>query len=349
MIGIKSYSIDEGYEIKGYILTTPSGMSVEILNLGGIIRSIYLPDRQGNSENVVMSFEKIEDYIKNPGYTNAVIGRMAGRIGDGRLFLNGEWVQLTQNEGSNQLHGGHMGLDKKIWDVEVVEGVEETRLVLKTQSAHMEEGYPGNVQVKVTYTLSTDQKLKIEYEGTTDTATVMNLTNHAYFNLSGNLKTTILEHEVQISAKSYAAIDEASIVTGDLIDVEGSAFDFNMPIAIGARIANQEAQLAMGKGYDHPWCLNHTSNQPQITCYDPKSGRKLEITTDQEAVVMYTMNYPIEVVKAGSNYPLDTTRLGVCFETQALPMGYNGVNQSKVMIDPDHPYKQTTLWHFKCE
>lgn len=345
MIFSKEYLLSDKRVITEYTLTNTAGMRVEILNLGGIIKGIFVPDGAGNLENIVLNFEDINDYIKNPGYIGAVIGRVAGRIGGSEVKLGESVYQLSQNEGKNQLHGGKEGFDKKIWEVSPFEE-DQCQLVLKSRSPHLEQGYPGNLEINVTYTLKEDNTLEIDYKATTDKMTVVNMTNHTYFNLSGNLKQKIDHHQISIHSDQIAMLDEELIVTGKYLSVEGTPFDLNRPCAVESGVDQNHAQLLLGKGYDHPWVLGDSDKLPQIICYDPVSGRKLEVTTNQKAVVVYAMNYPIQATMAPGIFDKDETRLGICFETQGLPIGHNFVNQQDVILNPDETYHQQTTWKF---
>lgn len=335
MINLKQVTLKDGRKIELFELSNNQGMSVEIMSLGGIIKSIKVPDKEGRTENVILSFKDIDDYIENPSYIGAIIGRVAGRIYKGEVTLEGKKYQLALNEGPNHLHGGMKGIDKKVWEYETSTTLEGEQLVLRCTTKHLEEGYPGNVNYCVTYTLTHDNILKLRYEATTDHTTLVNMTNHAYFNLSGNLKHTINNHQVTIASDYYTPLDKENIIIGEPATVMGTKFDFNK-------------KRTLEEGYDHGWVLAKGVT-PQMSCYDPVSGRKLEITTDQKAVVMYTMIHPISVPKANGDWPINQTALGVCFETQGLPIGYNEINKEAVILKPGDTYKQETSWRFSIE
>ncbi|MGL4345860.1 MAG: aldose epimerase family protein [Cellulosilyticaceae bacterium] len=349
MVDMKAYHLKDGQEITGYLLSNDAGMRVEILNLGAIIRSIEVPDKEGNLENVVLQFEDINDYRENPGYIGAVIGRVAGRVGGSEIVVEGSVYPLSANEGTTHLHGGYRGIDKKIWEEVARCDGEDAQLTLRTSCEHLEEGYPGHITVEVTYTLSAQNILTLTYRGTTDQITVVNLTNHTYFNLSGNLKRTITEHHVRIDSQCVAMIDQGGVVTGNYLSVEGTPFDLKERRLLARGLESNHEQIAIGNGYDHPWILEENQGCPQISYYDPVSKRQLEITTNQEAVVMYTMNYAIDAPLRNNPFSKSERRLGVCFETQKLPIGEGMLNGEGILLRPNELYQQETVWKFTIE
>lgn len=332
-----------GNRIIKYLMTNDHGMKVEVLNLGGTLTKIIVPDQKGNYENVVLEWEDVNVYEENPGYIGAIIGRMAGRIHRAQITLDETLYQLTRNENDNILHSGKEGLHHKFWDGLVMCDEHEVRLQLTCKSKDGEEGFPGNVEVKVTYILNNENELLIQYEATTDQLTVMNLTNHAYFNLSGDGKRSILGQETWIDSNSIFELDEECIPTGKILSLEEeTAFDFRQAKPLGRDIANDSVQLRNGRGYDHLWLLNQTSGK-SITLYDPISERYMEISTTEPCVVMYTMNNPpMEKL----NSPHQEIRYGVCFETQKCAIGYNEMFKKPCLLSPRTTYESETKYKF---
>lgn len=329
-------------EIQIITLINDKGMKVECLSLGGIITKIIVPDQQGKMENVVVGFKHLEDYIENPPYFGAIIGRTAGRIHKGEVNIKGKVYPLTKNNHSNTLHGGESGFDKKLWDVQLEQEQDSVSVVLSCTSEDGEEGYPGNLAVSVRYTLNNENELIINYEASSDKDTIVNLTNHSYFNLSGDIKNQILDHVMYIDSEEVCQLDDESIPTGEMIDVRKIvAFDFNQPKVIGKDIEHKE--VALQSGYDHPWVLKKSSD---IDAYyhDPVSGRIMTIKTDQKAVVVYAMNFadPLMLYNGKVGMP----RYGICFETQALPVGYNQCYREDIILEAGEKYNKKTIFKF---
>ncbi|QEH67949.1 aldose epimerase family protein [Cellulosilyticum sp. WCF-2] len=333
----------KGNRIIKYLMTNDVGMKVEVLNLGATLTKVIVPDKEENFENVVLEWQDINVYEENPGYIGATIGRMAGRIHQGKITLDKKVYSLTKNENGNMLHGGPEGFHHKFWDAMVQCKDDEIRLQLCCKSKDGEEGFPGNVEVKVTYILNNDNELSIQYEAVTDQLTIVNLTNHAYFNLSGNGKRSILEQEVWIDSDSIFELDNESIPTGEFLSVdEEYSFDFRKAKPIGRDIHNDAVQLRYGKGYDHLWLLNQ-GEEKVVELYDPISERCMEITTTEPCVVMYTMNNPpnekLEIAEQAIRY-------GVCFETQKCAIGYEEVFKEPCILRPDSIYQSETQYKF---
>lgn len=326
-----------------YLMTNDVGMEVEVLNLGATLTKIMVPDKDKSFENVVLEWEDINNYEENPGYIGAVIGRMAGRIHQGKVTLDGEVYSLTQNENANMLHGGPEGFHHKFWNGSMKCTEDEVRLKLCCKSKDGEEGFPGNVEVSVTYILNNDNELSIQYEAVTDQLTIINLTNHAYFNLSGDGKRSILEQEVWIDSDRIFELDNESIPTGKYLSVDKEySFDFRKAKPIGRDIINDSVQLRYGKGYDHLWLLNQTKEK-SIELYDPISERCMQITTTEPCVVMYTMNNP---PSKRLNIDKQEIRYGVCFETQKCAIGYDEVFKEPCILSPDVTYRSETQYKF---
>ena len=336
-----------GKEITVYKLTNDKGMLVEILNLGGILTKIIVPDKQGCFENILLEWEDLETYEINPGGFGAVIGRIAGRIYDGKVTLNEKVYTFAKNNNGNTLHGGLSGFDKKIWTGTDETTKEEAVLKLTYFSEDGEEGFPGNLDVTVTYKLNNGNELTIEYKAQTDQDTIVNLTNHAYFNLSGNAKKSVLDQEVFINADKICKLDKELIPDGEFLNVEEySAFNFKTRKPIGQDIAKDDLQLKYGNGYDHPWILNDGNKAAEF--YDPASKRCMEVSTTEPGVVMYTMNYANNPIKL-SNGELPHPYYGACFETQKLPIGHNEVFKEGVLLKKGSTYSSQTTFKFSVK
>ncbi len=319
------------------------GIEVEILTLGAIIKSIKTPDKEGKFENILLEYEDINNYIENPGYTNASIGRTAGRIHKAEFTINETSYKLEKNDGNNSLHGGLKGFDKKIWESKDVSSKDVSAVELTTFSPDGEEGYPGNLELKVTYSLDKDNVFTMYYEAVSDKDTLFNPTNHAYFNLSGEAKRTIEDQELMIKAKHVCQLDEENIVTGKLLAVsEHKPFDFTKPKAIGKDIGADHVQLNGRNGYDHPWVLDQ--GESALTLYDAKSGRHMEMSTDQKTVVVYSMNEanPSKFTNGKAN----VARYGITFETQSYPIGHNQCYKEDSLVLANEKYTQKTSFKF---
>lgn len=314
--------------IKKYTLKNEF-LTIEILNLGGIIHGIYMPDSEGNVENIIHGYDKIEDYKKNEAFFGALIGRIAGRIKNGSFELNGHQYQIPKRDRGNALHGGLEGFDTKFWNVNALENA----LELTYRSCDGEEGFPGNVDVTVIYRLE-GNSLSIEYDAVSDQDTVFNMTNHSYFNL--NPQTDILNTHLYINSDSLIEIDESSLPTGKLMSVDGSPFDFRRLKRIGRDIDSHHKQLDLGCGYDHPWRLNQGS--PKLIMHEEESGRMISIESDQEALVLYSYNFPIKKEKE---------RIALAIEFQNDPDGMNQDSLNSCILRKGEHYKQKTVYTFE--
>jgi aldose 1-epimerase len=346
---IKKFSgktVDEK-QIDIFTLTNRNGVSAEITNFGGIILSLKVPDKQGKLDDVVLGYENLEDYYKQGPYFGALIGRFANRIEKARFNLNGVEYKLAENDGDNQLHGGLKGFDKVVWDAEVVSNFGSECLELSYFSKDGEEGYPGNVNVKVTYTLTEDNAIKIEYYAVSDKDTVVNITNHAYFNLSGHASGDILKHKVMIDSNSFTASNENFIATGEIRNVEGTPMDFTGFKFVGERINSEYDQIIFGNGYDHNWILNVSGKTPEKAAevQDEDSGRVLEVFTTKPGVQFYSGNFlnGSDVGKGGVPY---NQRAGLCLETQYFPNSMNLKNFPSPVLKAGEEYKHTTIYKF---
>jgi aldose 1-epimerase len=340
----------EGVKIEKYTLENAKGMKMDVITLGGIITSLTAPDKNGKFEDVVLSYKNDDDYLKgNPYFFGAIIGRYGNRIAKGKFSLDGKEYQLTVNDGPNHLHGGK-GFDKKVWTAEPVEGAEYPTLRLSYTAKDGEEGYPGNLKVTVTYTLTDDNELQIAYEAETDKKTIVNLTQHSYFNLSANFSNTILDHELMMKADTMLPVDATLIPTGALKAVAGTPFDFTSPKEIGKDINVSDDQLKKGGGYDHCWVFTNkaTGFKEVATLYHKASGRFMQVYTDEPAIQFYCGNFldGTKASKTGGNYE---KRTGLCLETQHYPDSPNQPKFPSVVLNPGEKYATKTSYKFSVK
>jgi aldose 1-epimerase len=333
--------LSSGEKVDLYTLTSSTGLEVKIMNYGGTITSIMAPDKDGNKVNVNLGFDNLAQYEAGTPYFGALIGRFGNRIANGEFTLDGETYQLATNNGPNHLHGGLVGFDKVIWDATPVFDPENPGLKLTYLSEDGEEGYPGNLEVTVVYTLIGDD-LQIEYEAQTDKATPINLTNHAYYNLAG--QGSILDHILTINADHYTPVDEDLIPTGEIAEVEGTPFDFNEPQVIGARIDQVPG------GYDHNYVVSLTPS-PELQfaskLKDPKSGRTLEIYTNEPGIQFYSGNF-LDGTLVSGDYVYEQYA-GLCLETQHFPDSPNQPAFPSTILKPGEIYQTTTIMRFGAE
>jgi aldose 1-epimerase len=332
-----------------YTLTNANGMVVKISNYGGIITQIMAADKDGKWADVVLGFDSLSTYLKGHPFFGALVGRYGNRIAKGKFTLEGKEYSLPINNGPNSLHGGIKGFDKVLWETTEVKKDSIVGLELKYTSADGEEGFPGKLDVKVTYTLSNDNGLQIDYEATTDKATVINLTNHSYFNLSG-LKRDILNQEVSIKSDSIVPVDGTLIPTGKLRAVAGTPFDFRQPTVVGKGIDKiEDEQIKNGGGYDHCWVINRTESGliPFATVRDPESGRFMEVSTTEPAVQFYTGNFLDGSLK-GKNATYNK-RFGLCLETEHYPDSPNQPQFPSTVLKPGETYKTSTKYTFSVK
>lgn len=335
----------EGTVVDLYTLVNDTGLTIKITNYGGIILSIFAPDRDGKVGDVILGFDALAGCLQRHPYFGAIVGRYANRIAQGKFTLNGVEYTLVQNNGPNHLHGGLRGFDKMVWQAEPFQIEDGVGLTLTYRSVDGEEGYPGTLDVQVVYTLTNDQSLKIDYTATTDQDTVINLTNHTYFNLAGS--GDILGHEMMLNADHFTPVDETLIPTGELRPVKGTPMDFTEPTPIGARIDQADEQLNFGGGYDHNWVLNDPDGSLTLaaTVYEPTSGRLLETYTTQPGVQFYTGNF-LDGTWVGKGDQAIHKRTGFCLETQHFPDSPNQPAFPSTMLKPGETYAQTTIYRF---
>jgi aldose 1-epimerase len=339
----------DGKEISLYTLKNAAGMEVKISNYGGVITQIKVPDRNKKFDDVVLGFDNLEGYETNTSYFGALIGRYGNRIAKGRFQLDGHTVQIPTNDGPNMLHGGTTGFNRRVWDAKEVNSKEGPALELHYLSPDGEMGFPGNLNVTVRYTLEKKNALRIDYSATTDKDTVLNLTNHSYFNLAGAGSGTVLKHLLTIKADNYTPIDDTLIPTGAIKPVAGTPFDFRHATEIGSRIEDKNDQLKLGKGYDHNFVLNSPGNLTMLAVKveEPTSGRTLEVYTTQPGVQFYTGNF-LDGKMSGIGGPFNF-RTALCLETQHFPDSPNHLNFPSTELKPGEKFHATTIYKFGTE
>ena len=348
----KSYAtMPDGKEVFEYTLRNKSGVEAKVINYGGIVTSLMVPDKDGNMGDVVLGYDSLSSYLKSNPYFGALIGRYGNRIGKGKFSLDGTTYTLPINDGPNHLHGGPAGFDKVYWNIAPVEDSTKAALTLTYHSVDGEQGYPGNLDVEVTYTLTDENELKVDYKATTDKKTIINLTQHSYFNLTGDPTKDILGHELMIDAAYFLPVDKTLIPTGELKPVKDTPFDFNVLTSIGARIDNANEQLQFGKGYDHCWILNgydSTTLRKVATLYDSTSGRVMDVITTEPGLQFYSGNF-LDGTLIGKNNITYQYRHGLCLETQHYPDSPNKPEFPAVTLMPGETYSSTTIYKFSTK
>ena len=352
LISIASAQVRDFDSIKLYTLENESGMTVRVTNYGAIITSIIVPDRNGKRADVALGYDRVEDYINavDKPYFGAVVGRYGNRIAKGEFTLDGETYSLLQNNGENHLHGGAIGFDKVVWAVD--EYVEGKSLTLSYLAKDKEEGYPGNLELTIIYTLADDNSLVVDYHASTDKATPINVTQHTYFNLKGEGQGTILDHKLMLNAKTFTPVDESLIPTGEMPAVAGTPFDFTTAKAIGRDIDQQNEQLVFGLGYDHNWILNKDGKEGELSLaaqvHEPSSGRVMEIYTTEPGIQFYCGNFLDGRLKGKSGKPY-VHRGGFCLETQHFPDSPNQPNFPSTILKPGETYESKTVFKFSAK
>jgi len=338
-------TLDDGTAIDLYTLTNANGLIVKITNYGGIVTSIIAPDKDGKLEDIALGFDSLQPYLDGHPYFGALIGRYGNRIAKGTFSIDDETYSLATNNGENHLHGGIQGFDKVVWQAQSMSSDSSASLQLTYRSPDMEEGYPGNLDVTVVYTLTNADELHISYEATTDKKTIVNLTNHTYFNLTGNTKQDILEHELLLQADTYLPVDETLIPTGERRPVADTPFDFTEPTAIGARIDADNKQLEIAGGYDHCWIANGSGMRLIARAQDPASGRTVEVHTEEPGVQFYSGNF-LDGSLTGKGGTVYEQRYGFCLETQHFPDSPNQPDFPSVVLEPGEEYQTKTIYTF---
>ncbi|HAP36552.1 MAG TPA: galactose-1-epimerase [Bacteroidetes bacterium] len=342
--------LTNGSEVYSYTLKSSSGLNAAILDYGGTVVSLNVADRNGIFADIVLGYEDVQEYVKGSSYFGAIIGRYGNRIGKGKFSIDGKTYQLSINNGVNHLHGGPGGFNKVIWKAEPIESATDPALKLTYVSKDGEEGYPGAVTLTVIYTLTKNNELRIDYHGTTDKTTILNLTHHSYFNLTGDPAKTILDHELMIAADEITPVDDGLIPTGRFDNVEGTPFDFRKPTKIGKHINDANQQIKFGKGFDHNLVLKNYDKKirSMATLYDSTSGRFMEMFTDQPGVQFYSGNF-LDGTAKGKNGVAYQFRTGLCLEAQCFPDSPNKPNFPSAVVRPGESYTQTTIYKFSTK
>ena len=341
--------LDDGTEVYAYTLTNASGMKAKIINYGGAIVSLEVLDRDGDFSDIVGGYDTLASYVGGDGYQGALIGRVGNRICDGHFTLDGVEYKLAANNGKNHLHGGLSGFNAKVWAA-LTEDSDEPSLTLSYTSPDGEEGYPGELKVTVTYKLSRDNGLSLNYRAVTNKKTVVNLTNHTYFNLAGYDSGNVLGHELWLDADSFLPTDSTLIPTGEIRSVKGTPFDFTVAKELGRDFYADYEPLGIAGGYDH--CLNFTGGRSDVPIkraelYDSKSGRVMEVYTDMPSVQLYTGNFlKNEKYPFKKGFPQKPQSF-VCLETQCMPDSINHEGFTNTVLSPDEVYDSTTIYKFK--
>ena len=337
----------EGEDVKIYTVTNAGGVEARITDYGGIVVSLKVPDRDGVLGDVVLGYDTLDDYLKDNPFFGTITGRYANRITAGRFTLDGKTYQLATNLPPNHLHGGEKGFDKVVWGTEPFANERGAGLILTYVSVDGEEGYPGTLNVKVTYTLTHDNTLRIDYEATTDKTTIVNLTNHSYFNLKDGGQSSMLDHVLTLNADHFTPTGKTQIPTGEIRPVEGTPFDFRQATPIGARIDQEDEQLKFGFGYDHNFVLNQSDEALWLAArvHELTSGRIMEIFTSEPGVQFYSGNFLDGSIigKEGIAYQ---HRAGFCLETQHYPDSPNHDNFPSTVLNPGETYRTTTVHKF---
>jgi len=339
-----------GCEVTAYTLSNSAGMSAKIIDMGGTLVELNVPDYSGKTKDVICGFDSLESYMAASGYQGALIGRIGNRIGKGKFTLDGVNYQLFTNDGANHLHGGKSGFDKKIWDAKTCENKGNSHLELKYTSPDGEENYPGTLDVTVLYTLTADNKLSINYKATTDKTTIVNMTNHAYFNLNGYENGNVTSHDLWIDSGFVTMTDDDLIPIGKNLDVTGTPFDFRVQKSIGLGIDADDKMIKQGGGYDHNFFLSPDGTvKLSAKLYSSESKIAMKMYTDQPCVQIYTAN----MINVGDvpfkNGVAQTKRCGVCLETQAMPDSINCPGFTDVTLKPGNTYDYTTVFEFGIE
>jgi aldose 1-epimerase len=339
-----------GQPVDLFVLTNANGLQAAITNYGAIVTSLTAPDRAGKLADVVLGFDTLDGYLGNHPYFGAICGRYANRIAQGTFTLDGRKYTLARNNGDNHLHGGLKGFDKVVWQAQEVRGDGGPALKLTYVSKDGEEGYPGTLTVTVTYALTDKNELRIDYHATTDKPTPVNLTQHSYFNLAGQGNGDILGHELLIHADRFTPVDAGLIPTGERRRVEGTPLDFRKPVAIGARINQDDEQLRFGRGYDHNWVLNKKGAELSLAAraYEPTTGRVLEVSTTEPGMQFYCGNF-LDGSNVGKGGKVYKHRFGFCLETQHFPDSPNKPDFPSTILRPGEEYRTTTVYKFSAQ
>ncbi len=344
-------TLPDGRQVDLYTMQNANGVTVKFLSLGGCITEIDIPDRKGDAGNIVLGHDGLQGYNSNTGYFGAIVGRYANRVAKGSFSLNGQTYHLPINNGANSLHGGTEGFNLQVWQVTPRSAADNASAVLTYTSPDGQDGYSGTLTVQVTYTLDDSNALRIEYQAATDKPTVLNLTNHSYFNLDGNGSGSALHQLLQINADSYTPTDATQIPTGEIAKVAGTPMDFRVLRPIDSQIRTPFQQIILAHGYDHNWVLNKT--QPgelsfAARAYSPHTGRILEVYTTEPGVQVYTGN-GLQGTLTGSSHTLYRQGDGYTFETQHFPDSPNQPGFPSTMLNPGQVFHSTTVFRFSTD
>ena len=344
-LSVSEFGVVEGRPVKLFTLTNATGGEVRITEYGGIVVSVRVPDRDGRLGHVALGYERVEDYVSDNPFFGTITGRYANRIAGGRFELDGTTWQLAQNDGENALHGGLRGFDKVVWDGVALESGD--RVAFTYVSPDGDEGYPGELTTTVTYTWTDDNALRIDYEARTDKPTVVNLTNHSYFNLADGGAGTVLDHHLTVNAARYTPADSASIPTGEIAPVAGTPFDFRQPHTLRARIADEQPQLRASGGYDVNFVLDDADAGLTLAAvvHDPQTGRAMDVLTDQPGVQLYTGNH-FDGRHVGIGRVRHERHSALCLETQHFPDSPNQPGFPSTVLRPGETYATTTVYRF---
>jgi aldose 1-epimerase len=340
----------DGRPVDLYTLTNSHGLELRAMTYGGIIVSLRVPDKHGKLGDIVLGHETLEGYIPNTPYFGVIVGRYANRIANAAFILDGVKYALAKNDGPNSLHGGIKGFNQQIWEGKEFKNAKGVGVGFSYLSKDGEEGYPGNLKVNVSYTLTNENQLVVDYEATTDKATPLNLSQHSYFNLAGEGNGDILGHHLMLNADRFTPVDKTLIPTGELRPVKGTPMDFTKPTAIGARISDDYEQLVVGRGYDHNWVINRKDDSLTLAAkvHEPTSGRIMEVFTTQPGVQFYSGNF-LDGTITGKQGHVYKHRYGLCLETQHYPDSPNHPEFPSSILRPGQTFKSQTVFKFSTE
>jgi aldose 1-epimerase len=341
-------TLPDGRTVEQFTLRNAHGLEVRAMTYGAIITALRTPDRAGRLDDIVLGYDSLAAYVRSSPYFGAVVGRYANRIAGGRFTLDGRTFQLARNDGPNHLHGGIRGFDKVLWTAEPSEGPDGQAVTFRYTSPDGEEGYPGTLQVRVTYTLTPRDELVVDYEATADRATPVNLSQHTYWNLHGGGSGTILDHVLKLDASAFTPVDSTLIPTGQLAPVAGTPFDFRTPTAIGARIDAADPQLKAGRGYDHNWVLERDGRAGLVHAaqlVDSSSGRTLDVSTTEPGIQFYSGNF-LDGTLRGKGGRAYVHRSGLCLETQHFPDSPNHPAFPSTVLRPGQTLRSRTVFAF---
>jgi len=344
MVTTQSFGSFGGKDVSLFTLTNKKGDVLKLSNYGAVIVEIIVPDRNGKKENVTLGYDNFDGYVNGDPYFGKVVGQYANRIAKGKFSLDGVDYTLAINNAPNALHGGPTGWHSRVWDAQVLKNTDFPAIRFTYNKPDMEEGFPGNVIAEVVYTWTDNDEIILDYKVTTDKKTIVNITNHAYFNLHGAGVGDILDHEAVIKASSFTPVDSTLIPTGEIRPVEGTPFDFRTPHLIGERIGADYDQLKLGGGYDHNFVLDNAEEVDALV-YDPSTGRVLEVLTDQPGVQLYTGNF-LDGTQTGHGGKVYNYRSGFCLETQHFPDSPNQGAFPSVILMPEEPFLTSTTFRF---